>query len=74
MALRLGFAGSVSTAPLVVALAERFGAALEIAAGRIDTVGGRPFGSLIALVPADARLDELAADFDLSLEVLGHVA
>ncbi|MEX0758475.1 MAG: ATP-binding cassette domain-containing protein, partial [Tistlia sp.] len=74
LVLRIGFSGSAGTAPLVVRLAERFGSAFEVSGGRIDTVGGRPFGSLIALVPADGDLGDLVEEFDLTLEVLGHVA
>lgn len=50
--IRIGFVGEHATAPVVSRLTSTIGVDVNILAGRIDYIGGRPFGSLIVAVPS----------------------
>ncbi len=76
--VRITFTGQNATAPVISRLTSTVGVDINILAGRIDTIAGRPFGSLLVSVPA--REPELAAvigalkALDLKAEVIGHVS
>ncbi|WP_434957084.1 ATP-binding cassette domain-containing protein [Labrys sp. La1] len=76
--LRITFTGSHATAPVVSRLTTILGIDINILAGRIDTIGGEPFGALLVSVPGDeaTRLAVVAAVERLNLqgEVIGYVA
>jgi D-methionine transport system ATP-binding protein len=76
--LRIGFVGDHATSPVISRLTTTLGLDLNILAGRIDAIGGRPFGSLIVSVPGDvaslgATLASLAI-LGLKVEQLGFLA
>ncbi len=75
--LRVDLTGAATREPLVSELSRRFGLDLNIVAGRIDAIQGRPYGSLamIASGPPDgieAAVNHLRLR-DVHVEVLGHV-
>lgn len=78
LVLRITFTGENATAPVISRLSSVVGVDVNILAGRIDAIAGRPFGSLLVSVPA--RLPEseavLAAlkNLELKAEVVGHVS
>jgi len=76
--LRITFTGENATAPVISRLSGTLGIDVNILAGRIDAIAGRPFGSLLVQVPAQEpeRSAVLGAlrSLDLRTEVLGHVA
>ncbi|SIR54743.1 MULTISPECIES: methionine ABC transporter ATP-binding protein [unclassified Bosea (in: a-proteobacteria)] len=78
LVLRITFTGENATAPVISRLGSVVGVDVNILAGRIDAIAGRPFGSLLVSVPS--RLPEseavLAAlkTLDLKAEVIGHVS
>jgi D-methionine transport system ATP-binding protein len=76
--LRITFTGENATAPIISRLSGTLGIDVNILAGRIDEIAGRPFGSLLVQVPAreperSAVLGALRS-LELRTEVLGHVA
>jgi D-methionine transport system ATP-binding protein len=76
--LRIGFAGAHATSPVISRLSTTLGVELNILAGRIDAIGGKPFGSLIVSVPGDvaalgATLVSLGV-LGLRVERLGYLA
>jgi D-methionine transport system ATP-binding protein len=76
--LRITFTGENATAPVISRLSSIIGVDVNILAGRIDAIAGKPFGSLLVSVPA--REPELGAvlgalkSLELKVEVIGHVA
>lgn len=76
--IRITFTGENATAPVISRLSSTIGVDVNILAGRIDAIAGRPFGSLLVSVPT--REPELAAILDalnsleLKAEVIGHVS
>jgi D-methionine transport system ATP-binding protein len=76
--IRVDFSGANATEPVISRLTRLIDTELNILAGRIDTIGNRPFGSLILAIPTDesasaAVLSGLSR-LDLSTEVLGYVS
>jgi D-methionine transport system ATP-binding protein len=76
--LRITFTGENATAPVISRLSSTIGVDVNILAGRIDAIAGRPFGSLLVSIPA--QQPELAAvlgalkSLELGAEVIGHVS
>lgn len=76
--LRITFTGENATAPVISRLSSVVGVDVNILAGRIDAIAGKPFGSLLVSVPA--REPERAAvlgalkSLELKAEVIGHVS
>lgn len=76
--LRITFTGENATAPVISRLSSTIGVDVNILAGRIDAIAGKPFGSL--LVSVMAHEPELAAvlgalrTLELKAEVVGHVS
>lgn len=76
--IRITFTGENATAPVISRLSSTIGVDVNILAGRIDAIAGRPFGSLLVSVPT--REPELAAvlgalnSLELKAEVIGHVS
>lgn len=78
LVLRVTFTGVNATAPVISRLSSVVGVDVNILAGRIDAIAGRPFGSLLVSVPASepesgAVLAALKT-LDLKAEVIGHVS
>ncbi|MFN3671549.1 MAG: NIL domain-containing protein, partial [Bosea sp. (in: a-proteobacteria)] len=76
--MRITFTGENATAPVISRLSGTLGIDVNILAGRIDEIAGRPFGTLLVQVPAreperSAVLGALRT-LELKTEVLGHVA
>lgn len=75
--LRLVFAGSQAGTTALGQLARRLGIDAALLHGRVDSVQGAPFGTLIVAVPGGPEAARSAIDFlsslKLSVEVLGHV-
>ncbi|HXV29052.1 MAG TPA: NIL domain-containing protein, partial [Sinorhizobium sp.] len=76
--VRLIFSGAAAERPLVSQLIKTIGAEVNIIAGTIDEIGGRPYGSLVVAYGADAEIagkaDRFFAENGLVTEVLGYVA
>jgi D-methionine transport system ATP-binding protein len=78
LVLRITFTGENATAPVISRLSSVVGVDVNILAGRIDAIAGRPFGSLLVSVPSS--LPESGAvlaalkTLDLKAEVIGHVS
>jgi len=76
--LRITFTGENATAPVISRLSSTIGVDVNILAGRIDAIAGRPFGSLLVSVPTQEP--ELAAvlgalkTLELKAEVIGYVS
>nr|WP_111298720.1 ATP-binding cassette domain-containing protein [Paracoccus saliphilus] len=73
--IRVTFAGSHATDPMLSLLATDLGITANILGGAIEEVGPHPFGNLLISVDA-ARADQARAYLErhgLSTEVLGHV-
>lgn len=73
--IRVTFAGTHATDPMLASLATDLGIAANILAGAIEEVDTRPFGNLLIAVDA-ARAEEARAHLErhgLLTEVLGHV-
>lgn len=76
--LRITFTGENATAPVISRLSSTIGVDVNILAGRIDAIAGKPFGSLLVSVPT--REPDLAAvlgalnGLELKAEVIGHVS
>jgi D-methionine transport system ATP-binding protein len=75
--LRLTFAGSSASEPIVSELVRRFDLNLNIVGGRIDEIQNRPFGTLTVLVDVPPAKIEPALNYlrarNIPVEVLGHV-
>jgi D-methionine transport system ATP-binding protein len=75
--LRLVFAGSQAGTTALGQLARRLGIDAALLHGRVDSVQGAPFGTLIVAIPGGPETARPAIDFlsslKLSVEVLGHV-
>ena len=75
--LRLVFAGSQAGTTAIGQLARRLGVDAALLHGRVDSVQGAPFGTLIVSIPGGPEMARPAIDFltslKLSVEVLGHV-
>lgn len=75
--LRIGFTGRHATSPVVSRLATTLGVDVNILAGRIDEIAGRPYGSLVVAVPGDAETVGAAiaslSTLELAVERLGYV-
>ena len=63
--LRLAFAGSDVTRPVISECSRRFNIDFNILRGTVDDVQGRTLGSLTVLVEADRNLYQQAVDFML---------
>ncbi|WP_425294805.1 methionine ABC transporter ATP-binding protein [Neomesorhizobium albiziae] len=76
--LRISFAGDSATQPILSRLGQATGVEVNILAGAIDEIGGRPFGSLVVSIAGDAatlaKAQNHLAAHGLQAEVLGHVA
>jgi D-methionine transport system ATP-binding protein len=76
--VRITFTGLHATAPVISRLSNVLGIDVNIVAGRIDSIGGEPFGALIVSLPSDepSRSAALAslAQLHLQAEVVGYVA
>ncbi len=75
--LRVGFSGEHATSPVLSRLSSTLGLDVNILAGRIDTIGDQPFGSLIIAVPGQ-QPDEAAVHAALrrlgfTVEALGYL-
>lgn len=75
--LRIGFTREHATAPIISRLSTLVGSDINILAGRIDAIGGEPFGSLIVALPTRGLADEAAvtalARLRLKVERLGYL-
>lgn len=73
--IRVTFAGSHATDPMLSRLATELGIASNILAGAIEEVGPHPFGNLLISVDADqgAQARAYLERHGLLTEVLGHV-
>ncbi|WP_412177219.1 methionine ABC transporter ATP-binding protein [Mesorhizobium sp. ZC-5] len=76
--LRISFAGDSATQPILSRLGQVTGVEVNILAGAIDEIGGRPFGSLVVSIAGEsktlAKAEKHLAGQGLQTEVLGHVA
>ncbi|MDK1490689.1 methionine ABC transporter ATP-binding protein [Sinorhizobium sp. 7-81] len=76
--VRLTFFGATAERPLISQLIKSVGAEVNIIAGTIDEIGGKPYGSLVVAYAADAETSARAERFftenGLVTEVLGYVA
>lgn len=73
--VRITFAGSHATDPMLARLTSDLGIPVNILAGAVEEIGARPFGNLLVSLPV-ARAAEARAyleHHDLLTEVLGHV-
>lgn len=75
--LRVVFKGENATEPMLARLGSDLGIEVNIMAGAVDEIAGRPFGMLVVSLLADAEQIEQARKFlahhGLSSEVLGYV-
>lgn len=69
--LQVGFVGENATSPVISRLTTTLGSDINIVAGKIDTIGERPFGTLLIALPAETATREaaIAALKKLNLEV-----
>lgn len=76
--VRLTFFGAAAERPLISQLIQSVGAEVNIIAGTIDEIGGKPYGSLVVAYGADAetsgKAERFFAENGLVTEVLGYVA
>ncbi|WFU47098.1 methionine ABC transporter ATP-binding protein [Sinorhizobium terangae] len=76
--VRLTFFGATAERPLVSQLIKSVGAEVNIIAGTIDEIGGKPYGSLVVAYAADdetsGRAERFFTENGLVTEVLGYVA
>lgn len=73
--IRVTFAGTHATDPMLARLATDLGISANILGGAIEEIGTRPFGNLLISVPLD-RADQARAFLEqhgLTTEGLGHV-
>ena len=76
--LRVGFIGGDADQPVLSRLSRNLGIDVNILHGQVETIAGRPFGSLFILVPAEPDdlqriMTQLAAGQSM-VEQLGYVA
>jgi D-methionine transport system ATP-binding protein len=78
LVVRLTFFGAAAERPLISQLIQSIGAEVNIIAGTIDEIGGKPYGSLVVSYGADpetsGKADRFFAENGLVTEVLGYVA
>ena len=76
--VRIVFRGPFATHPVLSQLARELGIDVNILGGAVDSIAGRPFGTLIVGLPNNGSSLDKALAFlkarDLDTEVLGHVA
>ncbi|WP_331372272.1 methionine ABC transporter ATP-binding protein [Sinorhizobium chiapasense] len=76
--VRLTFFGATAERPLISQLIKSVGAEVNIIAGTIDEIGGKPYGSLVVAYATDAetsgRAERFFTENGLVTEVLGYVA
>ncbi|RAI44119.1 methionine ABC transporter ATP-binding protein [Rhodoplanes roseus] len=76
--LRIVFTGVVAGEPILSRLSRSLDIEVNIMAGRIDEIGGAPFGNMVIAVPARddivSAVVNLVRANGLSIEVLGHVS
>ena len=77
-ALRILFRGVHATDPVLSQLTRELGLDVNILSGSVDEIAGRPFGTLVVSLDADAEALAGALSFlrsrELDVEVIGHVA
>jgi D-methionine transport system ATP-binding protein len=77
-ALRLKFSGPRAVEPILSRLTLEQGIEVAVLQAQVDEIGGRPFGSMIIVVPsaalADGSAEAFLRDHDAQTERLGHVA
>jgi D-methionine transport system ATP-binding protein len=77
-ALRLRFSGPRATEPILSRLTSEKGIEVAVLQAQVDEIAGRPFGSMIIVVPgaalADGSAEAFLADHGVLTERLGHVA
>ena len=75
--LRVIFKGENATEPMLARLGSDLGIEVNIMAGAVDEIAGRPFGMLVVSLLADAaKIDkarQFLAEHGLSSEVVGYV-
>ena len=75
--LHVGFTGENATSPVISRLTTTLGSDINIVAGRIDTIGDKPFGALLIALPADTATREAALSslrkLHLRVHVVGYV-
>jgi len=76
--LRVGFVGGEADQPVLSRLSRNLGLDVNILHGQVETIAGRPFGSLFISVSADPDdlrqiMEQLAAGQN-TVEHLGYVA
>ncbi len=75
--LHVGFTGENATSPVISRLTTTLGSDINIVAGRIDTIGDKPFGSLLIALPADTATREAALSalrkLNLRVHIVGYV-
>lgn len=75
--LRVIFKGENATEPMLARLGSDLGIEVNIMAGAVDEIAGRPFGMLVVSLSTDLEKIDVArnflADHGLSSEVLGYV-
>jgi ABC-type metal ion transport system, ATPase component len=76
--VRIVFRGPFATHPVLSQVTRELGIDVNILGGAVDSIAGRPFGTLIVGLPNDGTSLDKALAFlkerDLDTEVLGHVA
>ena len=75
--LRVVFKGENATEPMLARLGSELGIEVNIMAGAVDEIAGRPFGMLVVSLLADeakiGKAQQFLAEHGLSSEVLGYV-
>lgn len=72
--LHVSFTGDNATSPVISRLTTTLGSDINIVAGKIDTIGNRPFGSLLIALPAETTTREAAIAALRKLHLHVHVA
>lgn len=72
--LQVSFTGDNATSPVISRLTTTLGSDINIVAGKIDTIGERPFGSLLIALPAETATREAAIAALKKLHLRVHVA
>jgi D-methionine transport system ATP-binding protein len=73
--VKIVFTGPTATDPILAALGRELNVDVNILAGAVDEIAGKPFGTLVVSLPEASLAPALAfiAARGLSAEVLGHV-
>jgi D-methionine transport system ATP-binding protein len=75
---RITFSGPQAGEPVLSRISRVLGTDVNILAGHIEPIGGRPFGTLVIAVPGDVVTSNAVAAallrLELSSELLGYVA